>query len=73
MKMEGVEDEKVGIILAIPFMLALVVGSIVAFFLIDLCGRRYLILRSSPVIFVALVLVAYSMGLSLFSEDNETK
>ena len=73
MKVDGVEDEKGAIILAIPFGVANVVGACIAFFLIDSCGRRYLILRTTPVTFVSLILVAYSMALSLFSEDPENK
>lgn len=45
----------------------------VAIFLIDDLGRRFIILRTLPGVFLSLCLVSYSMYLSLFSEDQSNK
>lgn len=53
----------------IPLAFTNALGSIVSIFLIDDLGRRFIILRTLPGVFFSLCLVAYSMYLSLFSED----
>ena len=70
MTVEGVTKEKVGIIASIPFNLAHTIGTIILANLIDRGGRRYMILRVVPFVFVMLVMVSISMGLSIFSEPD---
>jgi hypothetical protein len=66
--MDGVEDkERLGIILNIPLAATNAIGSTIAVFVIDKLGRRYIMLRTLPGIFLTLCLVAYSMYLSLYT------
>lgn len=71
---DGIDDrEQLGIILNIPFAVANAIGSIVAVFIIDDLGRRYVMLRTLPGIFISLLLVALSMYFSIYSDDALTK
>ena len=70
--LEGETDkERMGILLNIPLSITNAVGSIIAIFLIDNLGRRWLMLRSLPLIFLTLCLISYSMYLSVYQEDEE--
>jgi MFS family permease len=62
-----------GILLNIPLSATNALGSIIAIFVIDKLGRRWLLLRSLPVIFLFLCLISYSMYLSLYTDDEETQ
>jgi MFS family permease len=71
--LDGVEDkEQMGIILNIPLAATNAIGSTVAIFVIDNLGRRYIMLRSLPLIFLTLCLISLSMYLSLYSDDPST-
>lgn len=72
--LDGVEDrEKSAIILNIPLAATNALGSIIALFLIDDLGRRYIMLRTLPLIFLTLCLISLAMYLSLYSDDEKTK
>ena len=67
---DGIDDkEQLGIILNIPLAFTNALGSLIAIFIIDDLGRRFIILRTLPGVFLSLCLVAYSMYLSIYSED----
>ena len=67
---DGIDDkEQLGIILNIPLALTNAIGTTIAVFLIDNLGRRFIILRTLPGVFVSLLLVSWSMYLSIFSGD----
>lgn len=61
-----------GIILNIPLAATNAIGSIIAIFVIDNLGRRYIMLRTLPFIFTTLCLIALAMYLSLYSDDPKT-
>ena len=70
---DGVEDkDEMGIILYIPLAATNAIGSTIANFVIDNFGRRYIMLRSLPLIFLTLCLISLSMYLSLYSSDPDT-
>ena len=70
---DGEEDrERTAIILNIPLATTNAIGSLIAVFFIDNLGRRWTMLRSLPVVFVALLLLSLSMYLSLYSDDQKT-
>lgn len=71
---DGIDDrEQLGIILNIPLAATNAIGTIVAAFIIDDMGRRYIILRTLPGVFVSLLLVSLSMYLAIYSDDPGTK
>lgn len=73
-EVEGYEDkEQLGIALNIPLAAVNAFGTLIAVFIIDKCGRRFVILTTLPFIFLSLLLVALAMQQSLFGEDEETK
>ena len=47
------DREQTGILLNIPLSATNAIGSIIAIFLIDRLGRRWIMLRSLPVIFIS--------------------
>ncbi len=66
------EKEEMGIFLNIPLAATNAIGSTIAVFLIDSLGRRYIMLRSLPFLFLTLCLISLSMYLSLYSSDADT-
>ena len=57
----------------IPLAATNAIGTLVAAFIVDDMGRRYLILRTLPGVFVSLLLVALSMYLAIYQEDPQVK
>jgi len=71
---DGEEDpERTAILLNIPMSATNAIGSIIALFIIDSLGRRWIMLKSLPGLFLTLCLISLSMYLSLYSEDQKTK
>lgn len=70
---DSYDKEQTGILLNIPIVAALVLGSIIAMFIVDNLGRRWIMLRSLPIIFLAQLMIALSMYLSLYSDDEKTQ
>lgn len=70
---DGEEKERMAIILNIPLALTNALGSLAAVFIIDGLGRRYLILRTLPGVFAALVSVAICMYVIIYEDDAESK
>ena len=68
-KVDGVDDKKLSIILNIPLAAVNAIGSTVAVFVIDNMGRRFIMLRTLPGVFASLILVAISEFLSNFFGD----
>jgi len=65
--LEGETDkERMGILLNIPLSITNAVGSIIAIFLIDNLGRRWIMLRSLPVILLTLCLISLAMYFSVY-------
>lgn len=62
-------DPRLGIILNIPLALTGACGSVIAMFIIDKVGRRYIMLRSLPLIIVCCLLVGLSFYLTLYCDD----
>ena len=70
--LDGYDKEEMGIILNIPLAATNAIGSTIAIFVIDNLGRRYIMLRSLPLIFLTLCLISLSMYFSLYSTDPDT-
>ena len=66
----GVSKKTLSVVLNIPLALVNSIGSIFAVFVIDKMGRRYIMLRGLPGIFVSLIIVAASEYLSNFYVDR---
>jgi uncharacterized membrane protein len=65
--LEGETDkERMGILLNIPLSATNAIGSIIAIFLIDNLGRRWIMLRSLPVILLTLCLISLAMYFSVY-------
>ena len=64
------DPNKVGVVLNIPLALVNAIGSVVAVFIIDKMGRRFIMLRTLPFILVACLLVSLSMYLTSFSKKD---
>lgn len=62
-------DPRLGILLNIPLALINFIGSIVTMIFIDKLGRRWLLLRSVPVMMTASLLVALAFYLSIYKEE----
>jgi len=63
-EMDEIESkEKLGIILNIPLALTNALGSAVAVLVIDKMGRRYIMLRTLPGVFLACITTSVSMYL----------
>jgi len=60
------DKERIGILLNIPLSITNAVGSIIAIFLIDNLGRRWIMLRSLPVILLTLCLISLAMYFSVY-------
>jgi len=60
------DKERMGILLNIPLSITNAVGSIIAIFLIDNLGRRWIMLRSLPVILLTLCLISLAMYFSVY-------
>jgi MFS transporter, SP family, galactose:H+ symporter len=71
--MEGVEVEKMGILLSIPFAISMFFGCLWTLFYVDKLGRRYLILRTVPLLGLTLVLISISVAFSLKAEAEGWK
>jgi len=70
--LEGETDkERMGILLNIPLSATNAIGSIIAIFLIDNLGRRWIMLRSLPVILLTLCLISLAMYFSVYQEDED--
>ena len=63
------EQEKFGVILMIPLAFTLFVFSVFALFLIDKCGRRWIMLRTLPGLALSLISVSVCMYFSIFVDD----
>ena len=73
-EVEGYDDkEQLGIVLNIPLAAINALGTLIAVFIIDGFGRRFVILATLPFIFLSLLLVALAMQQSLFGEDEDTR
>ena len=71
---DGIDDrEQLGILLNIPLAATNAIGTIIAAFVVDDMGRRYIILRTLPGVFVSLLLVALSMYLAIYQTNPDTK
>ena len=65
--LEGETDkERMDILLNIPLSATNAIGSIIAIFLIDNLGRRWIMLRSLPVILLTLCLISLAMYFSVY-------
>ena len=64
------DKERMGVLLNIPLAFTNALGSTIAVFIIDKLGRRYIMLKAIPGIFVSLLLVSISMWIS--KSSNET-
>lgn len=71
--LDGYDKEEMGILLNIPLAATNAIGSIITILIIDNLGRRYIMLRFLPLIFLSLLLIALAMYLSLYSEDPNTE
>ena len=72
--LDGVEEkEKMGIILNIPLAITNALGSLVAVFVIDGLGRRYVMLRTLPGVFASLISVTICMYFIIYDEDADSK
>ena len=61
-EVDGYDDkEQLVIVLNIPLAAVNAIGTLIAVFIIDGCGRRFVILTTLPFIFLSLLLVALSM------------
>lgn len=61
-EVDGYDDkEQLGIVLNIPLAAVNAIGTLIAVFIIDGCGRRFVILTTLPFIFLSLLLVALAM------------
>ena len=70
----GYSSHEVAKIYFISFASINLIGSTIAVFIIDKLGRRFIILRTLPGLFFALMLAAYSMGLVHHSRiETKTK
>lgn len=72
-ELEGYEREQTAIILEIPLAGTLFIGTLIQLFFIDNLGRRSIILWTLPFVFLSLLLIALSMYLNLFIEDEDTR
>jgi MFS transporter, SP family, solute carrier family 2 (myo-inositol transporter), member 13 len=67
-KIGGFESaEQLGIVLNLPLALMNALGSLCATFFIDRIGRRFIILRSLPFLFVATCVISMAMYLSTYT------
>lgn len=64
------DKERMGVLLNIPLAFTNALGSTIAVFIIDKLGRRYIMLRALPGIFVSLLAVSVSMWMN--KSSNET-
>uniref|UniRef100_A0A7S3MZJ0 Major facilitator superfamily (MFS) profile domain-containing protein n=1 Tax=Strombidium inclinatum TaxID=197538 RepID=A0A7S3MZJ0_9SPIT len=69
-KVDGVDPDRLSIILNIPLALVNAIGSTVAVFVIDKMGRRFIMLRTLPFTLIACLLVALSMYLTAFTSGD---
>ena len=61
-EIDGYDDEEqLGIVLNIPLAAVNAIGTLIAVFIIDGYGRRFVILTTLPFIFLSLLLVALAM------------
>ena len=74
LKVDGVDDQdKVGIILFIPLSVTVAVGCLIAIFIIDNLGRRYIMLRFIPGLFLSMIVISISMYFIVFYDDEKIK
>lgn len=70
MTLKGIEDpDRVGTVLQVPLAATNALGTIIAYFFIDSLGRRWIILRTLPALFITLLLIALSMYMALMTDD----
>lgn len=67
------DDPEEGILLNIPLALVNAIGSLIAVFFIDKLGRRFIMLRGIPLIFISCSVVSISMYFSLFGSTPTLK
>ena len=71
---QGINDEeRLGILMNIPLAATNAFGSLIAIFIIDNLGRRFMLLRATPFIMLSLIGIALSMQQIIFSYDEESQ
>lgn len=69
LKLESIKDpDTLGIVLNIPLAFMNSLGTLLSLFFIDSLGRRYILLRTIPGVFISLLGVAFSMHCSNSTE-----
>lgn len=75
-KIDGYDDDlgkkKLGIMFNIPLAFMNALGSGISALYIDKLGRRHIMLRSLPGVFISCLVVAFSMYLSLYFDADST-
>lgn len=67
------DQNQMGVALTILLKLSLVIGTLTSTFLIDNLGRRYIILRSLPVISISMVMTAVAMYSANYTDGISQK
>jgi MFS family permease len=67
---DGIDSKRLSIMLNIPLAAVNAIGSVVAIFVIDNMGRRFIMLRLIPGILCSLLLVSFAEYLSNFCGDG---
>lgn len=73
-EIDGYDDrEELGVLLNVPLAFTNAIGSLVGVFIIDRLGRRYIMLRALPFIFISLITLVGCMYTIIYNEDPESK
>ena len=68
----GMDNKQAALLYTVPLAAVNAVGNIISFALIDKLGRRYLLLRTLPLIAVSWTLVAYGMYFNNSNDSTDT-
>ena len=73
-EIQGINDkERLGILMNIPLAATNAFGSLIAIFIIDNLGRRFMLLRATPFIMLSLIGIALSMHEIIFSYEKKNQ